>query len=91
MRRIYLVAAQDAFGDLYFVGSEESDEDARASVPEGDTLLSHTTEETLRIFSHGLVVSGQVLNKFPYILTDASEIAIIPWPKPLPDGEGEPT
>ena len=89
MRRIYLVAAQDAFGDLYFVGSEESDEDAYASVPEGDTLLTHTTEETLRIFSHGLVVSGQVLNKFPCILTNASETVTIPSPEPLQDPQGE--
>ena len=87
--RIYLVAAQDAFGEMYFMGSRDSDSDARASVPKGDTLITRTTEQTLRTFLHGLVVSGQVLKKFPCILTDASEIVTIPSPEPLQDPQGE--
>lgn len=75
MERIptYLVAAQDAFGYLYFSISIESDEDAIARVFEGDTLVTHSTLETLQIFVHGLNVPGRVLPKMPYLIVYPNE------------------
>lgn len=70
---IYLVAAQDAFGHIYIVGSRESNEDARASVAEGDALLSYDTDQTLRIFAHGLNMCGQILPRTPYVLVESEQ------------------
>ena len=85
---IYLVAAQDAFGYIYIVGSRESDEHARSLVCEGDTLLSYDTDQTLRIFAHGLNVCGQVLPRTKYALIGPDRAPVVSE-RPTDDVEGE--
>lgn len=85
---IYLVAAQDAFGYIYIVGSRESDEHARTLVCEGDALLSYDTDQTLRIFAHGLNVCGQVLPRTTYTLTGPERVPMV-LNQPTEDTGGE--